>query len=195
MESVLEAIQIDDPQKQVVYENESRIFKETNGEVLPFESAQSAAQAIWETRLSLPIPLPDLDFNAERHAYDPWRHQIKLAGGKAPMTKLIHELAHAKIGAIGIGPLVESHGPIFCRTFGQMWSEYARIDFDVFRDRAEQFGISVANRMPNLSGAPWAVVQDLKGDYALRPAQRAVEMGLNVRKTFTLHVRDHHPMV
>jgi hypothetical protein len=187
-------VEVNDPQQQAVYDSERFICGETDGETLSFEAAKAAAQALWEAHVDLPVGLPDFDFDAEEHVYDPWRHRIKLAGRKAPTTKLIHELAHAKIAALGIGPLVESHGPIFCRVFGKMWSDYSKVSFNTFRERAEPQGISVADRMPDVSGSPWAVIEEPVGLYALRPAQRAVEMGLNVKKTFTLHVRDHHPM-
>jgi len=98
-----EMIKTRDPQQKAVYDNERFICKEPDGEALTFEAAEAAAQAIWENHVDLPIRLPDFVFDATEHAYDPWSHQIKLAGRKAPTTKLIHELAHAKIGAVGIG--------------------------------------------------------------------------------------------
>lgn len=187
-------IETKDPQQSAVYDNEQKICEETADEFLPLEAAEAAAEAVWKRQVDLPVPKPNFRFDACEHVYDPWKHQVKLAGRRAPVTKLLHELAHAKVGAIGIGPLIESHGPIFCRVFGKMWSQYTTIGFETFRDRAESFDISIANRMPDLSGASWALVEDPEGLYALRPAERAVEVGLNIRKTFTIHVRDHHPM-
>ena len=183
-----------DPQREAVYQN--NLSGGVNGEILSGEAAKSVRKAIWESHVDLPVEEPTLDFSGDRHTYYAWRHEITLGCSESSVKtgKLLHELAHAKLGALGIGPFVETHGPLFLRVFGHMWSTYAVKPEEEFFSRCEDLNLKVAPEVPDLSEYPWAVVEEGGMEYAVRPAQRAIEIGWNIIRTFNVGIAENHPM-
>jgi len=183
-----------DPQKKAVYQN--NLCGDVSGETLSGEAARSVRKVIWESHVDLPVKKPTLNLSGDRHTYYAWRHEITLRCPESSIktSKLLHELAHAKLGVLGIGPFVETHGPLFLRVFGQMWSTYATKPEKEFFGRCESLNLKVASKIPNLSEYPWAVVEEGGMEYAVRPAQRAIEIGWNIIRTFNVGIAENHPM-
>jgi hypothetical protein len=200
MESELEAKQVFnytdiDPQRQAVYDREKRMCAPVSGERIDQGAAQSIVEALWEKHVELPVRPPDIVFDqsVSQSSYYAWEHKITIKSSSlsVPTISLIHELAHAKLGALGIGPFVESHGPLFLRVFGQMWSTYSTEPYEKFANRSGD--LQIADSLPNLDEYSWAVVVEGGRNYAVRPATRAVEIGWNVHSTFSLNIQDNHP--
>jgi len=191
-------IETDDPQKQAIYNCQLSLCEPLDGEKLDAEAAEAALEGIWNEAVGLPLRPPSIRFSIENndHTYCPWEHEIEFGckSEKIPTVYLLHELAHARIAALGIGPFVESHGPFFMAEFGWMWSLYSTKDYNEWQRRCREQNIRISNELPNLSHHPWAVVKEGGREYAVRPASRAVEMGWNIVRTFTLNVQDNHPM-
>lgn len=183
-----------DPQKEAIYKND--LCGKVSGEVLSGEAARSVLKAVWESHIGLPVKEPNLAFNGDNHTYQAWKHEITLSCSESSVetSKLLHEVAHSKLGALGIGPFIETHGPLFLRVFGQMWSTYAAKPEEKFFGRCENLNLEVAPKLPNLNEYPWAVVEEDGMEYAVRPAQRAVEIGWNIVRTFNVGIAGNHPM-
>lgn len=186
----------EDPQKQKLYDAE--LCPEIKNETFNVEVAENVVEGLWKKHVSLPVSPPSLRFESSKneHVYYAWDHEITFASTKndIPVANLIHELAHAKLGALGIGPFVETHGPFFTLVFGQMWSTYSAQPYKVWKRRCGNQNLMIASELPDLSEYTWAVVREGGREYAVRPAQRAVEIGWNIVDTFSLNVKDNHPM-
>lgn len=186
-----------DPQKLAVYSAD--LCGNVEGETLSKEGTEAVLEALWTKHVQLPLRPPTLQFRkdiVDNHTYYAWKHEITFDASpeSVPTAALIHEIAHAKLGAMGIGPFVESHGPIFLRVFANMWETYSARSSKDFVSRCSTSNLRVADEIPNLDGETWATVQEGGLQYAVRPAQRAVEIGWNVVNTFSTHVQDNHPM-
>ena len=190
MASELE-LTFDDPQKKSLYAVESRLCKETRDERFSLETLKLISNGLWNNVVSLPLKRPEIKSGSE-HFYDPWSHQIELGlqRSRCQVNKLIHELAHGWIAAKGLGPYVESHGPVFCRAFGKIWSFYSKISFSVWKDRTDSNSIDIADHFPNID-SKWAVIEEPHGTYALRYTSEA-ERKYNIKKTFTTDKLEHH---
>lgn len=187
-----------DPQKQAVYDCQCDLCEPLGGEKLGAEATEAVLERLWSEGLTLPLRSPSIRYDTDNktHTYCPWKHEITFACKRreTPAVHLLHELAHARIAALGIGPFVESHGPFFLREFGRLWSLYSAKGYEKWRRRCESENLRVSEKSPKLSNHPWAVVREDGREYAVRPASRAVEMGWNIANTFTLNVQDNHPM-
>lgn len=184
-----------DPQRQAVYDRQKDLCAPVSGERLNEGATQSVVKGLWHRHVELPVRPPTVSFDksATEHTYYAWEHEITInsSPSSAPTVALLHELAHAKLGALGIGPFVESHGPFFCRIFGKMWSTYSTEPYETFVNRSGD--LQIADSLPDLSQHSWAVVVEGGRQYAVRPATRAIEIGWNVRSTFSLNIQDNHP--
>lgn len=187
-----------DSQREAVYSLEPEICRPVHDEVIGEGAAKSVTNALWETHIDLPLRPPRIVYNREKDipTYYAWEHEITLNSkpNKTCVVSLIHEIAHAKLGALGIGPFVESHGSFFCYVFGQMWSTYTTKPYAIFERRCEDNNLLVSNGIPDLDEYPWAVVLEGGRKYAVRPAHRAIELGWNITKTFSLNIKENHPM-
>lgn len=183
-----------DPHKEAIYECEEYLCGGVRDERMDEEASSSIVKHVWSEEVELPVERPSLKYDDSGHFYCPWNHDIVLSSKprNTPVRKLLHELAHAKIAVYGIGPLVESHGPIFCLSFGQLWSTYTTKPFSEWAERCRDCNLKVASRWPSLDSFSWALVQEQKGEYAMRPAERAIQIDLNVVETFE-DVK-HHPL-
>lgn len=188
----------EDPQRDQFYKIQPELCSPISEEEIGPEAVESVKNYLWEEHIHLPLNPPEIEYkpSEERHFYFAWDHKITFATEpkNVPAAGLIHEMAHAKLGAIGIGPFIESHGGFFCRAFGQMWSDYTTESSTVFYKRCRENNLTVARKLPDLNPNPWAVVVERGKEYAVRPAHRAIEMGFNVKKTFNLNVKGNHPM-
>lgn len=183
----------EDRQKRAIYEWQSKLCDPVGDEELSLEAAESVLEALWENRVDSPLDSPTLSVRSESgHFYDPWDHSIQMDSTESsvPVVHLLHEAAHAVIGAMGVGPVTASHGPLFCYEFGKAWSLYTTKDFSEWERRCNRHGLFVAKGWPDLEGYDWAVVQEDGSCYAMRPAQKAVRMGYNIRETFE-DITDH----
>lgn len=187
-----------DPQRGHFYKIESDLCRPISGEQIDSEAIESVKSYLWDNHIQLPLNPPEINYNAsaDSHSYFAWDHEITLASNpdSVPVAGLLHEMAHAKLGALGIGPFIESHGGFFCRVLGYMWSDYTTNPSSEFFGRCRENNLTVARKLPNLNPNPWAVVVEGGKEYAVRPAHRAIEMGFNVKKTFNLNVKENHPM-
>lgn len=184
-----------DPQRKLLYDRQKRMCAPVSDERLKEGAAQGVVKALWHKHVELPLRPPSISFDksASEHTYYAWEHEITInsSSSDVPTLALLHETAHAKLGALGIGPFVESHGPLFCRIFGKMWSTYSTEPYQKFVNRSGDLQIS--DSLPDLSEHSWAVVVEGGREYAVRPATRAIEIGWNVRNTFSLNIQDNHP--
>lgn len=199
MESLSEEIQSSDTQRQAIYDCEKEITEPIGSEELPAEVAEAVVEGIWNEVMDLPLRPPKLTCDASKseHTYYAWKHEITLncSPSSVPTTKLLHELAHAKLAGLGIGPFIESHGPFFVSEFGRMWAIYSGSGFYEWKKRCASRNLRFAQREPDLSGHLWAVVEEGGRQYAVRPSTRAVEIGWNVVQQFpTSEIEKHHPM-
>jgi len=147
-------------------------------------------KGIWEEVVSLPLRPPLIRYKPEynRHTYYPWEHQITFSSkpDKTPAVHLLHELAHAWIAGLGIVPFVETHGPFFLAKFGQMWSLYSAKSYQTWERRCQGKALRFSNQLPNLSSYRWALAKEGGRSLAVRPAQRAAQLGWNIENTFEL---------
>ena len=198
MESVSDKVQTTDPQRDLIYESERELTKPVGEETLPLDVAQSAAAKLWEETTELPVSPPSMQCMPQNreHMYYAWDHEITFASREksVPTVKLLHELAHARLAALGIGPFISSHGRFFVSEFGRMWAIYTQNSFHEWRKRCAKIGLTFADRPLELSEHSWALVEEGGKNYAVRPAQKAVEVGWNVVDTFSLNVKENHPM-
>jgi len=185
----------EDRQKQALYEWQSRLCEPIENETVPLETAQIASESLWKKRLPLPLDAPTIITEKRKeHVYDPWSHVVRMNArdSSVPVMYLIHEMTHAVIGAMGVGPVVASHGPLFCHEFGKLWSIYTTKNFSEWKRRCNHCGLFVAEKWPDLEEYEWAVVQENENCYAMRPARKAKTLSLNIEKVFTKI--DHHPL-
>ena len=186
-----------DPQKQAVYNSQFELCRPLGDEILPREAAQAAVKGIWEEVVSLPLRPPSIHYEPKysRHRYYPWKHQITFScrPNKTPTVHLLHELGHAWIAALGTTFFAETHGPFFLAKFGRMWSLYATKSFEMWQNRCQARSLRISSRVPDLSSHSWARVKEGGHRLAVRPAQRAIQLGLNIEKTFS-SIKKNHPM-
>lgn len=200
MESVLELPTSDnrDPQKQAIYDAQPGICRPVESEKLDREAAEAVVDGLWNEVVDLPLRPPSIRYEPEnkRHVYYPWEHEITFSckPSNTPTAHLLHELAHARLAGLGVGLYVEPHGPFFLAEFGWIWSIYADRSYGKWQKRCRNLNLRVSNNLPDLSSHSWAVVREGGRECAVRPAQRAVEIGWNIVRTFSLNIQDNHPM-
>ena len=186
-----------DPQKQAVYDTQFELCRPLGNEMLPREAAEAAVRGIWEEAVSLPLRPPSIRYKPEynRHTYYPWEHEITFSckPDKTPTVHLLHELGHAWIAALGIVPFAETHGPFFLAKFGRMWSVYAAKSFQTWQNRCQARSLRISSKIPDLSSFSWALAKEGGRTLAVRPAQRARQLGWNIEKTFS-SIKKNHPM-
>lgn len=183
----------EDRQKDILHEWQGRFCKPVSDETLPLEASRSILEALWDRRFGLPLDAPSLSTeDRSNHFYDVSRHSIRMGArpSSVPTMHLLHEIAHAVIGAMGIGLVTAKHGPLFCYEYGKLWSAYTTKDFSVWERRCNRSGLFVAQKWPDLEGYDWALVEENGSRYAMRPAKKAEELELDVAHTFA-DIKNH----